>query len=127
MNNMSQMQLQEVNDKNEILKINVLGTIYTVEELSISEDSLLKDYDGYCDKTVKRIVVSKKEADCDLGDFEQHRKKVLRHEIVHAFHFESGLDGNLENKKFGVSETLVDWFAIQSPKMFKVFQELNIL
>lgn len=30
-------------------------------------------------------------------------------------------------KQFGHEETIVDWFAIQSPKIFKVFKELDIL
>lgn len=125
---MSQVELTEVAKmQNEILKISVLGTAYTIEELSIAEDYNLRNCDGYCDKTTKRIVVSKKEPDCDLGDFEQYRKKVLRHEIIHAFHYESGLAENFENKEIGFSETLVDWFAIQSPKIFKVFQELDII
>ena len=107
--------------------VNILGTEYTVEELSKEQDNSLNECDGYCDKTTHRIVVCTKEDDCDLGDFSVHRNKVLRHEIIHAFHFESGIAENLENKQYGFSETLVDWFAIQSPKIFKVFQELDIL
>lgn len=110
-----------------MLKINILGTEYTIEELSKSEDTMLVDCDGYCDKTTKRIVVCTKEDDCELGDFEQYRKKVMRHEIIHAFHYESGIAENFENRPYGVSETFVDWFAIQSPKIFKVFQDLEIL
>ena len=71
--------------------VSILGTTYTIQELSVAEDISLKDCDGYCDKTDKRIVIAKKEADCDLGDFEQHRKKTMRHEIVHAYFNESGL------------------------------------
>ena len=107
--------------------VNILGTEYTIKEASASEDKALNECDGYCDKTTHQIVVCSKEDDCDLGDFEAYQKKVLRHEIIHTFHFESGLSENLENKPFGFSETLVDWFAIQSPKIFKVFQELEIL
>lgn len=101
--------------------VNILGTDYTVVEKPI------KDCDGYCDKTTKEIAVAVKEDDCDLGNFEEHRKKVLRHEVIHAYHFESGLAENFENKQYGFSETLVDWFAYQSPKIFKTFEELGIL
>lgn len=107
--------------------ISILGTEYTIEELSKEEDRNLLECDGYCDKTTKRIVCIKKYEDCELGNFEEYRKKVLRHEIIHAFHFESGLSENLENKRYGFSETLVDWFAIQSPKMLQVFKELDII
>ena len=55
-------------------------------------------------------------------------KKQLRHEIVHAFLSESGLQANYEHyKQFGHEEPIVDWFAIQSTKIFKVFKELDIL
>ena len=107
--------------------VSILGTTYTIQELSVAEDISLKDCDGYCDKTDKRIVIAKKEADCDLGDFEQHRKKTMRHEIIHAYFNESGLAENFENKRYGIPETLVDWFAIQSPKIFETFKELNTL
>lgn len=101
--------------------VNILGTDYTVVEKPI------KDCDGYCDKTTKEIAVAVKEDDCDLGNFEEYRKKVLRHEVIHAYHYESGLSENFENKQYGFSETLVDWFAYQSPKIFKTFEELGIL
>lgn len=107
--------------------VSILGTTYTIQELSTAEDISLKDCDGYCDKTDKRIVIAKKEVDCDLGDFEQHRKKTMRHEIIHAYFNESGLAENFENKRYGIPETLVDWFAIQSPKIYKTFEELDIL
>lgn len=41
---------------------------------------------------------------------------------------ESGLQSNFEHsQQFGHEETIVDWFAIQFPKIFKVFQELDIM
>lgn len=109
------------------IAVNILGTEYTIYELTKAEDKALNDCDGYCDKTSKKIVVCAREDDCELEDFERYQKKVLRHEIIHAFHFESGIDGNFENKPYGFSETIVDWIAIQAPKFLKVFQELEIL
>jgi len=106
--------------------INVLGTKYSIEIKNSNEDSALNECDGYCDKTTHKIVVAAKEKDCDLGDFDKYQNKVLRHEIIHAFHFESGLQENLECKQYGFPETLVDWFAIQFPKILKVFEELGI-
>jgi hydroxymethylpyrimidine pyrophosphatase-like HAD family hydrolase len=108
-------------------KVNILGTEYEILFRKISEDKLLKTADGYIGKTVKKIVIGEKEDDCELEDFEEHQKKVIRHEIIHAFFMESGLRENFENSKYGISETLVDWFAIQSPKIFKVYEELGIL
>lgn len=109
------------------LKINVLGTGYTIKELSEQECEGLKNCDGFCDKTIKEIVISKKPDSCDLGDWEWYRKKILRHEIIHAFLFESGLHENWEHNQYGQEETTVDWIAIQFPKMLKVFQEADCL
>ena len=106
---------------NRKLTVNILGTDYRIVEKPI------KGCDGYCDKTTKEIAVAVKEDYCDLGNFEEYRKKVLRHEVIHAYHYESGLAENFENKQYGFSETLVDWFAYQSPKIFKTFEELGIL
>lgn len=54
---------------------------------------------------------------------EDERKKrhseVMRHEVIHAFFNESDLSDYSNN------EELVDWLAMQFPKMFKVFQELG--
>lgn len=40
---------------------------------------------------------------------------------------ESGLSNNFEHKSIGIEETMVDWIAIQFPKMKKVFEEHNLL
>lgn len=110
------------------MKVNILGTEYTIEERTAEEDTALRDMDGYCDKTTKMIVVSKPTADSDLGDYKWYRNKVMRHEIVHAFLFESGLHENFEHaKQFGHEETMVDWIAVQFPKMLKAFEKAGCL
>lgn len=104
-------------------KVNILGTEYTIEERDLKD----QDCDGYCDNTAKLIVIRKDNTN-NVGDFEFLRKTLLRHEIIHAFLSESGLQCNWQHiEQFGHDETTVDWFAIQSPKIFKVFQELDIL
>ena len=107
--------------------VNILGTEYTVENMSESECETLKECDGFCDKTSKRIVIKKKEEGCDLENFEEYRKKVTRHEIIHAFLFESGLHENFRHPEYGHDETTVDWIAAQFPKMLKAFEEANAL
>lgn len=114
----------------ENMKINVLGTEYTILERTEEQDYRLKDCDGYCDKTSKEIVVIKVSADnCDLHNPKWYTDKVLRHEIVHAFLFESGMHEctNWDAKESCHNEQLVDWFAVQSPKIFKVYSELGLL
>ena len=110
------------------MKVNILGTEYKIKECTVEEDSCLKECDGYCDKTTKTIVITKPTPDCNLGDWEWYRKKVMRHEIIHAFLFESGLHENFEHaKQFGHDETMIDWVAVQFPKMLKVFEKAGCL
>jgi hypothetical protein len=109
------------------MTVNVLGTDYTVEKFKRADDECLCDCDGYCDKTSKRIVVAEKDSVCNLDDFEHHQKKVLRHEIVHAFMFESGLAENWEHKNIGQEETVVDWFAIQGLKIYNAWKQADCI
>ena len=107
----------------EDMTADILGTEYRI----IQEEFKDEECDGYCDYTSKEIHIRNDNVN-DVGDFDYLMKKQLRHEIVHAFLSESGLQSNYEHyKQFGHEETIVDWFAIQSPKIFKVFQELDIL
>ena len=54
---------------------------------------------------------------------------TLRHEILHAFFYESGLwcDSYVYKNPWPMNEEMIDWFAIMSPKIFKVYQKLNII
>lgn len=108
-------------------KINVLGTEYTIELLSQNEDTFLKKVDGYCDKTSKRIVVTVQDDDNELDDFESYQKQCIRHEIIHAFLFESGLHNNFMHEKYGHDETMIDWYAVQFPKLLTAFKEAECL
>lgn len=105
------------------LKIDILGTEYTILKKSKDEDPLLNSCDGYCDKTSHQIVVTIKDDECELDDFDVYQKKILRHEIIHAFLFESGLHENWKHDTFGHDESYVDWIAIQFPKLLKAFQD----
>ena len=105
--------------------IPVLGTVYCITEKSILEDPILENCDGYCDHTTKRIVISDMltERENQLEDMEAYKKKVIRHELIHAFFFESGLGAD----SIGKDEELVDWIAMQFPKVNKVFEELGVM
>lgn len=69
----------------------------------------------------------KKAKDCDLKDYSVYQEKVMRHEIIHAFLFESGLSENFTHPEYGHDETYVDWIASQFPKMCEVFKEVGCL
>lgn len=103
--------------------INILGTEYTI----IYEPFNDKDIDGYCDYTDKTIHIRNDNVN-NLGNFKANQDKQLRHEIIHAFMSESGLQSNWQHvEEYGQDETTVDWFAIQSPKIYSVFNELKVL
>lgn len=102
-------------------KINILGTEYTVEESDETQDIKLEGKDGYCDTSVKKCVVERflDKSVHNVEDIEMKKRMILRHELMHAIFYESGLD----NQSFAGDETLVDWFAIQFPKIAKIFLE----
>lgn len=108
--------------------VNILGTEYDVLEQSEGENKKLEQCDGLCEQYSKKIVIN----DCKVSEndimrvdnFEEYKKKVARHEVFHAYFGESGLMGNSD---YAENEELIDWLAIQSPKIFKTFQELEIL
>ena len=109
------------------MKIDVLGTKYDISIMTEQQDDSLKDCDGYCDKTVKKIVVAAKRADYSIGDYGRYMRKVMRHEIIHAFLFESGLQENRKHEEWGQDETTVDWFAVQFPKLMRAFESAECL
>lgn len=110
------------------MKVNILGTPYTIKECSPEEDTYLKDYDGYCDKTSKTICVTTQKPEYNGDVFDVYRKKIIRHEIIHAFMNESGLQENFEHpNRYGHDETTIDWFAIQFPKILAAFKEAECL
>ncbi len=108
----------------EKMHVNILGEEWTIEERGSIDDDYLERCDGYCDKTARLIVVTVRPKDNQLLDFDKHQRKVLRHEIIHAFLFESGLHENWEHSD-GHDEAYVDWIAAQWPKSAKVFAEVG--
>lgn len=108
------------------MKINVLGTEYEIVRPTPEQDKKLKMADGYCDNTIHRIAVTGEESDdiMDKGNLEAVRQKQLRHEIIHAFLFESGLG---ENSDWALNEEIVDWFAFQISKLVVAMHEAGAL
>lgn len=106
------------------MTINILGTEYQVKIKERKEDSKLDTRDGYTDLSVKKIVVAdvEKEKDDDsVEDLSSYRKKVIRHETMHALFYESGMND------WSMDELLVDYLSMQIPKIIKVWEELDAL
>lgn len=107
---------------------NILGTEYKILELSKDEDDTLKERElnGYFDGTTKRIVLRTDYGVSPgaVGDIIGLKRKVLRHELIHAYLYESGLSYQCY---WAENEEMVDWFAIQMPKLADLFEKLNIM
>ena len=108
-------------------KVNVLGTEYLIDFREEKDDSKLSHYDGYCDDTTKQIVVEDYTNDKDTlskGDLNVYAMSCLRHELIHAFLFESGL---AQNSKWANNEEAVDWIARQFPKILEAFKQAECI
>lgn len=104
-------------------RILILGTLYKIKYKNLKD----ADYDGSCDYTSKTIII-RADNYYNVEDFKRLQNKQLRHEIIHAFLAESGLQCNFEHSTtWGHEETMVDWIAIQFPKLLAVYKELDIL
>ncbi len=115
------------------MQINILGARYTLAYRTKAEDKGLEGIDGYCDTSTKYCVAreytEEERQDTNvLQDLDAYRHKVMRHEIVHAFLQESGLDINTgESEAWATNEEMVDWLAIQGPKIFAAWQQAGCL
>ena len=107
-------------------EVNVLGTKYTIYTKTTEVDKpYMKDADGVCDYTTKSIYIADLEDGDPLnyGHMPVYERRTVRHELVHAFLFESGLDHNAE---WARNEEIVDWIAIQFPKLAKVYESIRV-
>lgn len=111
------------------MKVDILGTKYKVIFATEEERPYLNGVDGYMDHSIKEIVVGRfKKGPMSIGDLNSYTKKVLRHEIIHAFLYESGLWNNSGDvEAWAQSEEMTDWFSIQFPKILRAFQEVKAI
>lgn len=110
----------------------ILGQTYKVHELAPEDENAMEDgVQGYTDWTTHEIAVRgslRNPHPNGLADREALFKKVLRHEIIHAFLFESGMTGFDEwSGCYATNEVLVDWIAVNCPKMLRVFEDVGAL
>ena len=92
-------------------ELNILGTKYKYIETDNKFDKRLENAAGITLYPEKTILI-------DLNnDSEEDLERVKRHEILHAFIREAGLE-ELN------TETYVDFLAYQIPKLQKLFDEV---
>lgn len=103
-----------VGDANEIYSIDILGEKWDVVLSNEKNDPELKNNDGYTFTKVgaRRIVVGK--------DSYLSAEHILRHELIHAFLFETGL-GFCSN--WAHNEEMVDYFARNWTKIDKIMND----
>ena len=114
------------------MTVNILGTDYALTVKKYDEDEAFerRSICGYCDNWTKQIVV------CDMTTYKgwehepaetaaEAQKETLRHEITHAFFDESGLgdSSGVVDRPWAKNEEMVDWVALQGPKIWKAWQE----
>ena len=118
------------------MKVNVLGTEYEIIVKKYAEEEAFerRSIMGFCDGYTKQIVV------CDPATFKgwEHEEaetiriaqsETVRHEIVHAFLNESGLSDSSAQYESGWAkfEEMIDWIALQGPKIYTAWQEAGAL
>ena len=97
--------------------VDIMGNKWNIIWKTEKEDVRLINCDGYCDETIKTIVIEWYEWDGrNKNNMGRYAAKVLRHELIHAMLYEAGLGIN-SHKEWAVNEEMVDWFAIQLPRM----------
>lgn len=108
--------------------VNILGTDYQIfyQDENPKFESL--GADGIIDTSTKKIYIKIQKPNMDdMRNLKYYQDYVLRHEIIHAFLYESGLDTQThETDMWARNEEMIDWLAIQFKKIQKVFRELGI-
>ena len=93
--------------------VNVLGTEYKIV-FDMDGTILPKEIVARCDTCTKTIYST------PFEDEHTHRLNYLRHELIHAFFYESGLN------EYYQDERLTDWIAMQFPKLARAIQRTEL-
>ena len=128
---------KENKNKNEYKHVNILGTDYTIIIVNNKDskeyiEGKLDEYNGICMDNVGLIYVrgiplmTDPEFSNEINDINMFNT-TLRHELIHAFMNESGLrQCSAATAAWAENEEMVDYFAYQIPKIYKVYKELGI-
>lgn len=118
------------------MKLSILGTEYTVMKKKYNDipDFKEKQIDGYCCPLLHEIVIGDMLTfpgwEKETKDYAAiHEQNILRHEIVHAFLNESGLQESALciDRAWAKNEEMIDWIALIGPKIYKGWQEAGAL
>ena len=111
--------------------LDILGSKYKIEIAPYGKYyEEFQSVGGWCDFHDKSIVCLDAEdyasqiEDTPTKKPYKATERILRHEIMHAFMYESGLDGETD---FARDEVLIDFLAIQMPKIVAVMEKAGLL
>lgn len=116
--------------------VNVLGTKYLIRRVDCGEDEYMDKmrFSGYCDAVAREIVILNLKSTPEWKNDKAEvinimEKTTMRHEIVHAFLNESGLQWNsfAPDSAWAKNEEMVDWIALQGPKIFEAWQKVGAM
>mgnify|MGYP003294774800 CR=1 FL=1 len=106
-----------------VKKVNIKGKVYKIRKVkhSILKKFLKQTTEGFifgaCDFEGRTIYINK----VLTG---QSYNETLRHEMVHAFFKECGLDYEID---WARDEMLIDWLALNLPDMCKACEDVDVL
>lgn len=119
------------------MELNILGKIYLTEFMDYKDDPSFEAASccAYHDGIGKKIVI------CCADTIEERKgypreenaefeRIAMRHEILHAFLYQSGLDTSSfisENCGWARNEEMIDWFAMQAPKIVEAYRAAGCL
>ena len=104
-------------------QVSISGSNWDIHASDEIQEPRLVGADGFCDDSTKEIFVdslARVDKSCAKKNLESHKKKVLRHEITHAFLCESGL---AECSDWAMNEEMVDWIARQGLKLYEAWKQ----
>ena len=106
--------------------VSILGSEWKIIFRREDEDPKLENNEGYCDWTTREIVICRygKPDVLDCANIPLAIRNTIRHEIVHAFAYESGL---AQSSEWAQNEEMVDWIARQFSKMAEAFKAADAM
>ena len=109
-------------------QVTILGEQWILDICPRESYPGLEEADGYCDDTLKHMVIcdhsTEKPHPQNKGDYKAQIDKNVRHEMLHAFLFASGLGICSE---WAENEEMIDWFARQFPKLVEAMKSVGAL
>jgi hypothetical protein len=115
------------------IKIHILGSTWTITGKHIADDKILNTAEGYTEVSsrniVYRVYTPLEIKNYSIGNPYRSRNETVRHEIIHAYLYESGLwnDSSMVKGAWAMNEEMVDWIATQLPKIIDTCKEAGAL